>query len=191
MALQSINPTQTQAWKKLQAHFETMKNVQMQQLFANEPARAEKMHLQWNDFLVDYSKNIISDETISLLQELANEVQLKDAITKYFDGDVINQTENRAVLHTALRAKENVSVRIDGVNVMPEIYSVKNKIKNFSNEIISGQRKGFSGKPFTDVVNIGIGGSDLGPAMIVEALQYYKNELNVHFVSIVDVEHVN
>ena len=191
MALQSINPTQTQAWKKLQAHFETMKNVQMQQLFANEPARAEKMHLQWNDFLVDYSKNIISDETISLLQELANEVQLKDAITKYFNGDVINQTENRAVLHTALRAKENVSVRIDGVNVMPEIYSVKNKIKNFSNEIISGQRKGFSGKPFTDVVNIGIGGSDLGPAMIVEALQYYKNDLNVHFVSNVDGDHVN
>ena len=191
MALQSINPTQTQAWKKLQAHFETMKNVQMQQLFANEPARAEKMHLQWNDFLVDYSKNIISDETISLLQELANEVQLKDAITKYFDGDVINQTENRAVLHTALRAKENASVQVDGVNVMPEIYSVKNKIKNFSNEIISGQRKGFSGKPFTDVVNIGIGGSDLGPAMIVEALQYYKNDLNVHFVSNVDGDHVN
>ena len=191
MALQSINPTQTQAWKKLQAHFESMKNVQMQNLFANEPARAEKMHLQWNDFLVDYSKNIISAETISLLQELANEVQLKDAITKYFDGDIINQTENRAVLHTALRAKENASVQVDGVNVMPEIYSVKNKIKNFSNEIISGQRKGFSGKPFTDVVNIGIGGSDLGPAMIVEALQYYKNQLNVHFVSNVDGDHVN
>jgi glucose-6-phosphate isomerase len=191
MALQSINPIQTQAWKKLQAHFETMKNVQMQQLFANEPARAEKMHLQWNDFLVDYSKNIISAETISLLQELANEVQLRDAIAKYFDGDVINQTENRAVLHTALRAKENASVQVDGVNVMPEIYSVKNKIKNFSNEIISGQRKGFSGKPFTDVVNIGIGGSDLGPAMIVEALQYYKNDLNVHFVSNVDGDHVN
>lgn len=191
MALQSINPTQTQAWKKLQAHFETMKNVQMQHLFANEPARAEKMHLQWNDFLVDYSKNIVTKDTMDLLQELANEVQLKDAIAKYFDGDVINQTENRAVLHTALRSNENASVQVDGVNVMPEIYSVKNKIKNFSNEIISGQRKGFSGKPFTDVVNIGIGGSDLGPAMIVEALQYYKNDLNVHFVSNVDGDHVN
>ena len=191
MALQSINPTQTNAWKKLQAHFETMKNVQMQHLFANEPARAEKMHIEWQDFLVDYSKNIISEETISLLQELANEAQLKDAITKYFEGDIINQTENRAVLHTALRAKENASVKVDGVNVMPEIYSVKNKIKNFSNEIISGQRKGFSGKPFTDLVNIGIGGSDLGPAMIVEALQYYKNDLNVHFVSNVDGDHVN
>jgi glucose-6-phosphate isomerase len=191
MALQSINPTQTNAWKKLQAHFESMKNVQMQNLFANEPARAEKMHIEWQDFLVDYSKNIISAETISLLQELANEAQLKDAITKYFEGDIINQTENRAVLHTALRAKENASVQVDGVNVMPEIYSVKNKIKNFSNEIIAGQRKGFSGKPFTDVVNIGIGGSDLGPAMIVEALQYYKNDLNVHFVSNVDGDHVN
>ena len=191
MALQSINPTQTQAWKKLQAHFETMKNVQMQHLFANEPARAEKMHIEWQDFLVDYSKNIISEETISLLHELANEAQLKDAITKYFEGDIINQTENRAVLHTALRAKENASVQVDGVNVMPEIYSVKNKIKNFSNEIISGQRKGFTGKTFTDVVNIGIGGSDLGPAMIVEALQYYKNDLNVHFVSNVDGDHVN
>jgi glucose-6-phosphate isomerase len=191
MALQSINPTQTNAWKKLQANFESMKNVQMQNLFANEPARAEKMHIEWQDFLVDYSKNIISTETISLLQELANEAQLKEAITKYFEGDIINQTENRAVLHTALRAKENASVKVDGVNVMPEIYSVKNKIKNFSNEIISGQRKGFSGKPFTDVVNIGIGGSDLGPAMIVEALQYYKNHLNVHFVSNVDGDHVN
>jgi glucose-6-phosphate isomerase len=191
MALQSINPTQTNAWKKLQAHFESMKNVQMQNLFANEPARAEKMHIEWQDFLVDYSKNIISTETISLLQELANEAQLKDAITKYFEGDIINQTENRAVLHTALRATENASVKVDGVNVMPEIYSVKNKIKNFSNEIISGQRKGFSGKSFTDVVNIGIGGSDLGPAMIVEALQYYKNDLNVHFVSNVDGDHVN
>jgi glucose-6-phosphate isomerase len=191
MALQSINPTQTNAWKKLQAHFESMKNVQMQNLFANEPSRAEKMHIEWQDFLVDYSKNIISAETISLLQELANESQLKDAIAKYFDGDIINQTENRAVLHTALRAKENASVQVDGVNVMPEIYSVKNKIKNFSNEIIAGQRKGFSGKSFTDVVNIGIGGSDLGPAMIVEALQYYKNDLNVHFVSNVDGDHVN
>ena len=191
MALSAINPTQTIAWKKLQSHFETMKNVRMQDLFANEPTRAEKMHLEWNDFLVDYSKNIATKETLDLLLELANEVQLKEAISKYIGGDVINQTENRAVLHTALRAKENASVQVDGVNVLPEIYAVKNKIKQFSNEIISGQRKGYTGKPFTDVVNIGIGGSDLGPAMIVEALQYYKNPLNVHFVSNVDGDHVN
>ena len=191
MALSAINPTQTIAWKKLQSHFETMKNVRMQDLFANEPTRAEKMHLEWNDFLVDYSKNIVTKETMDLLLELANEVQLKEAIAKYIGGDVINQTENRAVLHTALRAKENAFVQVDGVNVLPEIYAVKNKIKQFSNEIISGQRKGYTGKPFTDVVNIGIGGSDLGPAMIVEALQYYKNPLNVHFVSNVDGDHVN
>lgn len=191
MALQAINPTQTTTWKKLQAHFEVLKNVQMQDLFANEPARAENMHLQWKDFLVDYSKNIVTNETLDLLQELANEVQLKEAISKYFEGELINQTENRAVLHTALRAKENATVFVDGTNVMPEIYAVKNKIKQFSNEIIAGQRKGYTGKPFTDVVNIGIGGSDLGPAMIVEALQYYKNPLNVHFVSNVDGDHVN
>ena len=191
MALQAINPTQTTTWKKLQAHFEVLKNVQMQDLFANEPARAEKMHLQWKDFLVDYSKNIVTNETLDLLQELANEVQLKEAISKYFEGELINQTENRAVLHTALRAKENATVFVDGTNVMPEIFAVKNKIKQFSNEIISGQRKGFTGKPFTDIVNIGIGGSDLGPAMIVEALQYYKNQLDVHFVSNVDGDHVN
>jgi glucose-6-phosphate isomerase len=191
MALSAINPAQTAAWKKLQAHFEIVKNVQMQDLFANEPARAEHMHLQWNDFLVDYSKNIVTKETMDLLQELANDVQLKDAIKQYFEGDSINQTENRAVLHTALRAKESATVFVGGTNVMPEIYAVKNKIKQFSNEIISGQRKGYTGKPFTDVVNIGIGGSDLGPAMIVEALQYYKNPLNVHFVSNVDGDHVN
>lgn len=191
MALYSKNPSQTDAWQKIQSHFETMKSVQMQELFANDNNRAEKMHMQWNDFLVDYSKNIATQETIDLLLELAHQVDLKDAISKYFKGDLINQTEDRAVLHTALRATENSAVMVDGINVMPEIFSVKNKIKNFSNEVISGERKGFSGKQFTDIVNIGIGGSDLGPAMIVEALQFYKNHLNVHFVSNVDGDHVN
>lgn len=191
MALKNINPSQTATWQKIQSHFDTMKNVQMQDLFAKNSDRTEKMHIQWNDFLVDYSKNIATQETFNLLFELANEAQLKDAISKYFQGDLINQTENRAVLHTALRAPENKSVIVDGVNVMPEVYSVKNKIKTFSDEVISGARKGFSGKQFTDIVNIGIGGSDLGPAMIVEALQFYKNHLNVHFVSNVDGDHVN
>ena len=191
MALQTINPTQTQAWEKLQSHFETMKNVQMNHLFANDVNRAEKMHIEWNDFLVDFSKNIISQETLNLLLELANETHVKEAISKYFDGDIINQTENRAVLHTALRTPESTEVLVDGIDVIPEVFSVKNKIKNFSNEVISGERKGFTGKQFTDIVNIGIGGSDLGPAMIVEALQFYKNQLNVHFVSNVDGDHVN
>ncbi|CAM3821055.1 glucose-6-phosphate isomerase [Flavobacterium cucumis] len=191
MALPKINPSQTAVWQKLQTHFETMQATSMQDLFASDETRAEKFHIQWNDFLVDYSKNIIRQETLDLLLNLAKEVQLKEAISSYFQGDLINQTENRAVLHTALRAKASANILVDGINVMPEVYSVKNKIQNFSNEVISGNRKGFTGKAFTDVVNIGIGGSDLGPAMIVEALQFYKNHLNVHFVSNVDGDHVN
>jgi len=191
MALPNINPSQTAAWQKIQDHFEKMNQTSMKDLFASDSERASKFHIQWNDFLVDYSKNIANQETLDLLLQLANEVQLKQAISSYFEGDIINQTENRAVLHTALRAKESAKVMVDGVNVMPEIYSVKNKIKNFSNEVISGNKKGFTGKSFTDIVNIGIGGSDLGPAMIVEALQFYKNHLNVHFVSNVDGDHVN
>ena len=191
MALSKVNPSQTAAWQKIQSHFEKMQATSMKDLFASDSKRAEKFHIQWNDFLVDYSKNIANQETLDLLLNLANEVDLKQAISSYFQGDTINQTENRAVLDTALRAKESANVLVDGVNVMPEVYSVKNKIKNFSNEVISGNKKGFTGKPFTDIVNIGIGGSDLGPAMIVEALQFYKNHLNVHFVSNVDGDHVN
>ena len=191
MALPKVNPSQTAAWQNIQLHFEKMQATSMKDLFASDAKRAEKFHIQWNDFLVDYSKNIANQETLDLLLNLANEVDLKQAISSYFQGDIINQTENRAVLHTALRAKESANVLVDGVNVMPEVYSVKNKIKNFSNEVISGNKKGFTGKPFTDIVNIGIGGSDLGPAMIVEALQFYKNHLNVHFVSNVDGDHVN
>ena len=191
MALSKVNPSQTAAWQQIQLHFEKMQATSMKDLFASDAKRAEKFHIQWNDFLIDYSKNIVNQETLDLLLNLANEVELKQAISSYFQGDIINQTENRAVLHTALRAKESANVLVDGVNVMPEVYSVKNKIKNFSNEVITGNRKGFTGKPFTDIVNIGIGGSDLGPAMIVEALQFYKNHLNIHFVSNVDGDHVN
>ena len=191
MAQQNTNPTTTKAWEKLQQHFQTMQTASMKEMFAEDASRAAKFHIKWGDFLVDYSKNRINQETINLLLELANEVNLKQAIASYFDGQAINQTENRAVLHTALRSPEKATVLVDGKNVMPEVYEVKNKIKTFSNEVISGQRKGFTGKPFTDIVNIGIGGSDLGPAMVVEALQFYINHLNVHFVSNVDGDHVN
>jgi len=191
MALQNTNPTTTAAWQKLQQHFNSMQNASMVEMFQKDNNRASKFHLKWNDFLVDYSKNIITQETISLLLELANELKLKDAIKQYFAGDAINQTENRAVLHTALRAPESANIQVDSQNVMPGIYEVKNKIKAFTNEVINGERKGYTGKAFTDVVNIGIGGSDLGPVMVVEALQYYKNHLNVHFVSNVDGDHVN
>jgi glucose-6-phosphate isomerase len=191
MALQNTNPTKTLAWQNLQKHFQEMNTASMKDMFANDITRTSKFNFQWNDFLVDYSKNIIDQETMSLLLELAKEVHLEEAIAQYFGGDIINQTENRAVLHTALRAKETAVINVDGVNVMPEVFEVKNKIKNFTNEVVSGNRKGYTGKPFTDIVNIGIGGSDLGPVMVVEALQYYKNHLNVHFVSNVDGDHVN
>ncbi|WP_366185446.1 glucose-6-phosphate isomerase [Flavobacterium ovatum] len=190
MALQTINPTTTASWSKLQKHFEAIKNVSMQEMFKGDTSRTEKFNIQWNDFLIDYSKNNISQETIALLLELANEMGLKEAIADYFDGAIINKTEDRAVLHTALRAKESEVVTVNGVNVIPEVYEVKAKIKAFTNEVVSGQRKGYTGKAFTDVVNIGIGGSDLGPAMVVEALKYYKNQLDVHFVSNVDGDHV-
>ncbi len=191
MALRNTNPTTTIAWQKLQNHFQEMQNASMKKMFSEDKTRASQFHLHWNDFVVDYSKNIVNQETMNLLLELANEVQLKDAIAKYFEGDVINQTENRAVLHTALRANVTSKIAVDGENVIPEIFQVKEKIKKFTNEVVNGDRKGFTGKSFTDIVNIGIGGSDLGPAMAVEALQFYKNHLNVHFVSNVDGDHVN
>ncbi|MGQ2984381.1 glucose-6-phosphate isomerase [Flavobacterium sp.] len=190
MALQNIDPSGTAAWQGLRAHFDEMQHASMPEMFAADNGRAEKFHIQWEDFLVDYSKNIINEKTISLLQNLAKEVGLSGAIQSYFGGEAINRTEGRAVLHTALRAPESADVKVDGVNVLPEIYAVKSKLKQFCEEVISGSRKGYTGKAFTDVVNIGIGGSDLGPAMVVESLKFYKNHLNVRFISNVDGDHV-
>ena len=190
MKLQHTNPTETNAWQKLKTHFSEIEQQSIQDLFQNDAKRAEKFKIEWHDFYVDFSKNNWTENTIHLLIELANEVGLKDAISKYFSGEKINETENRAVLHTALRANENDVVLFEGKNIIPEIFETKNKIKDFTNKIVSGEAKGYSGKAFTDVVNIGIGGSDLGPAMIVEALQFYKNNLNTHFISNVDGDHV-
>ncbi len=190
MPLNSINPTQTAAWQKLEAHFAQVKGLKMQDLFAEDANRAAQFHIEWQDFLLDFSKNRITADTMQLLQELATEVQLKDAIDKYFAGDLINQTEQRAVLHTALRANSGQEILVDGQDVMTEIQAVKQKIKGFCEGVIAGERKGFTGKAFTDVVNIGIGGSDLGPAMLDDALAFYKNHLKLHFVSNVDGDHV-
>lgn len=190
MPLHTLNPTQTAAWQKLQAHFDANKDLRMQDLFAEDAQRVEKFHLHWKDFLLDYSKNRITAETMTLLHELANEMGLSAAIQSYVGGDVINQTENRAVLHTALRSKETSPLLVDGVDIRTEIAAVKAQIKDFSERIISGTHKGFTGKSITDVVNIGIGGSDLGPAMLADALAFYQNHLNVHFVSNVDGDHV-
>ena len=191
MALPSINPTTTKAWKALQNHFDDVKQVNIKELFSSDKQRADNFKIDWEDFYVDFSKNRITKETFKLLLELADQVKLKEAITAYYSGDIINKTENRAVLHTALRGKESDTVLVDGKNVMPEIFAVKAKMKDFTNEVVSGNKKGYTNKPFTDVVNIGIGGSDLGPAMVVESLQFYKNHLTTHFVSNVDGDHVN
>lgn len=190
MALENTNPTGTVAWQQLRENFEGMQYASMPDMFAEDARRADKFHIQWNDFLVDYSKNIINDKTLQFLCSLAEEVNLKDAIEAYFGGEAINRTENRAVLHTALRAPENAFAEVNGQNVMPEIYAVKAKMKHFCDEVIGGQRTGYTGQPFTDVVNIGIGGSDLGPDMVVQGLKFYKNHLNVSFISNVDGDHV-
>ena len=188
--MKNTNPTNTKAWEKLQAHFSDVRSLNLKEAFKKDPKRAEAFTLQWQDLYVDYSKNIITEETKQHLTDLASEVGLKEAINALFEGEEINMTEGRAVLHTALRAPKDAEVKVDGDNVMPEVYEVKEKIKNFCYSVITGAKKGFSGKAFTDVVNIGIGGSDLGPVMVTEALEYYKNHLKVHFVSNVDGDHV-
>ena len=191
MALRAINPTTTDSWKKLQSHFESIKSKHLKDVFNIDAERANDLTIKWDDFYVDFSKNRITKETLELLFGLANEVHLKDAISKYFKGDIINETEGRAVLHTALRAPKEEKIYVDGENVIPEIHEVKQKIEEFTNLVVSGNHSGFTGKAITDVVNIGIGGSDLGPAMVVDSLQYYKNHLKTHFVSNVDGDHYN
>lgn len=191
MPLLNTNPTQTEAWKKLSAHFEEMSSFSIQKAFDENSNRKGDFSIEMNDLLVDYSKNRINQTTMQLLVELANEVNLQDAIEKYFSGDTINVTEGRAVLHTALRSTSEDPILVNGKDIKPDIKRTLRKIRIFSNKVISGDWKGYTGKKITDVVNIGIGGSDLGPDMIVEALQYYKNHLNTHFVSNVDGDHVS
>ena len=171
-------------------HFLLMQATQMRDLFEADPERFQKFSLTVNDILVDYSKNIITEETIQLLLELAEETELKEAIEAMFKGQQINQTENRAVLHVALRNRSNTPVMVAGVDVMPEINRVLEQISKFSSELLSGSLKGYSGKPITDIVNIGIGGSDLGPYMVTEALRPHWTTVSPHFVSNVDGTHI-
>ncbi len=189
--LPKIDPSATAAWKKLATHYETLKNLHMKQFFAQDPDRFQKFSLHFNDILVDYSKNRITDETLSLLCELAEACGLSQAIRGMFTGDRINETENRAVLHTALRRRTDWPIFVDGRDVMPEVKGVLAKMKDFSDRVRSGGWRGFSGRRITDMVNIGIGGSDLGPVMVTECLRpYAQPELNVHFVSNVDGTHI-
>jgi glucose-6-phosphate isomerase len=188
--LPKINFTQTQAYQYLANHLVDISDKHIAQLFKNDENRFAKFSVLFNDIHLDYSKNRVDDTTMALLFQLAHECGLGDAIKAMFNGDIINQTENRAVLHTALRNRSNTPILVDGVNIMPEINTVLGKMKDFSNAIISGNWKGYTGKAITDVVNIGIGGSDLGPVMVTEALKAYKNHLNLHFVSNVDATHI-
>lgn len=189
--MKNINPTQTAAWQALQKHFDEMKDVTIADLFAKDGDRFSKFSATFDDqMLVDYSKNRITEETLAKLQDLAKECDLAGAIKSMFSGEKINRTENRAVLHVALRNRSNTPILVDGKDVMPEVNAVLEKMKTFSEAIISGEWKSYTGKAITDVVNIGIGGSDLGPYMVTEALRPYKNHLNMHFVSNVDGTHI-
>ena len=186
------NPSETKSWDKLADHYKRMKKLHMKNMFAEDPSRFNKFSIRFNDILVDYSKNRISEKTLRLLLELAHEIDLGDAIGKMFSGDKINETENRAVLHTALRNRKNTPIYVDGKDVMPEVNEVLEKMKDFSHKIISGEWMGFTRKKISDIVNIGIGGSDLGPVMVTECLRPYAKEgISVHFVSNVDGTHIS
>lgn len=187
--MQKINPTTTVAWQALEAH--KADNLTIPQLFAENPNRFEQYSLNFADqILVDYSKNAINEKTLGLLRQLASECGLASATEAMFTGQKINRTENRAVLHTALRNRSNTPVLVDDKDVMPEVNAVLAKMKDFCERVISGEWKGYTGKAITDVINIGIGGSDLGPYMVTEALRPYKNHLTMHFVSNVDGTHI-
>ena len=187
--LPKINPETTQSWQNLEDHF-AQNDFDFRSLFQQNPNRFNDFSIKRPGYLFDFSKNLIDQETLNLLLKLAEETQLKSAISAMFEGQKINETEDRAVLHTALRDFSDDEILVDGENIKPGIKKVLDQMKTFSTKVISGQHKGFSGKEITDVVNIGIGGSDLGPVMVCSALKHYKTRLNVHFVSNVDGNHI-
>jgi len=179
--------TTSTTWQALQAHFEQIRGLHMRQLFSEDPERFTRFSLRLDDFLLDYSKNRITDKTIELLMQLARESDVPGWITRMFNGDTINHTEHRAVLHVALRNRANRPIQVQGQDVMPEVNAMLRKMRNFSEQVRNGQWLGHSGKRITDIVNIGIGGSDLGPVMACEALLPYASpKLRMHFVSNVD-----
>ena len=189
--LKNINPVETAAWKALSEHFERNKDITLKELFDQHPNRFSDFSKYIGDtILVDYSKNLVTKETLSLLRNLAEQTGLRDAIHAMFVGDRINKTEDRSVLHIALRNRSNTPIYLGGEDVMSEINNVLHRMKVFSNRVISGEWTGYTGKAITDIVNIGIGGSDLGPYMVTEALTPYRNHLNLHFASNVDGTHI-
>jgi glucose-6-phosphate isomerase len=189
--LNQQDPTQTQAWRKLEAHFEQTRELHLKQLFADDPERFDRFSIQFEDMLVDYSKNRMTEKTLELLLQLAKECQLEDAIEQMFTGAPINETEGRAVLHVALRNRTNLPVMVEGKDVMPEVNEVLERMEAFAGQMVKGERLGYTGKPLRTIVNIGIGGSDLGAVMVTEALKpYWQPGMQVHFVSNVDGTHM-
>jgi glucose-6-phosphate isomerase len=187
----SVNPVETKAWKKLEAHYQQIKTVHMRDLFAQDSDRFTSFSNCIEDIVIDYSKNIITKETVSLLLELAEEARLPEAIEAMFKGEKINQTENRAVWHVALRNCFDHPMMMDGKDVMPDVQRVLAQMKTTCEQIHSGTWKGYTGKKITQIVNIGIGGSDLGPVMVTEALKpYWVEGMEVFFVSNVDGTHI-
>ena len=185
--LPKINPTTTEAWKKLKVHAQQMKEVKMKELFVQDKDRFKKHAHCFNDILIDFSKNIITEETLKLLTDLANECQLQNGINAMFEGDLINETENRSVLHIALRNFSGNAVYTEGKDVMPDVNAVLQQMKTFSEKLHSGEWKGYTGKKIKYIINIGIGGSDLGPYMVTEALKpYWVAGIQSYFVSNVD-----
>ncbi|MDN5203331.1 glucose-6-phosphate isomerase [Fulvivirgaceae bacterium BMA10] len=186
-----VSPQETRAWEKLQEHYKLMSDKHMKDMFEKDPERFSKFSTWFDNILIDYSKNIINEETMENLLSLAEEVNLKEAIEAMFNGAVINETEGRSVLHIALRNQSNRAIKVNGEDIMPEVNAVLSQMERFSENVISGGWKGYTGKSITDIVNIGIGGSDLGPVMVTEVLKPYKKDhLNVHFVSNVDGTHI-
>jgi glucose-6-phosphate isomerase len=190
--LKKFNPTETKSWRKLAGHYEKIKSLQIKEFFATDPGRFEMFSIRFNDILLDYSKNRVTAETMQLLFALADECGVKAAIEDMFAGEKINATENRPVLHVALRNRNNTPIYVDGRDVMPAVNGVLEKMRSFTGQLISGDWQGYSGKKITAIVNIGIGGSDLGPVMVTEALRSYaRKDLEVHFVSNVDSTHIS
>ncbi len=189
--LKKINPIATHAWKLLQTHHNKISKINISDLFKANPDRANQFTIEFNDIYVDFSKNLVTEETLKLFRQLAEETGLPQAIEDMFNGEKINETENRSVLHTALRKQDDGPVYVDGRDVMPDVRRILKQMEIFSGEVIDGTWKGYTGRRITDIVNIGIGGSDLGPLMVTEALKPYKKEhINVHFVSNVDGTHI-
>ncbi len=184
--LPNIDFTTTEAYKYLADHYIDIASKSLKSLFESDDQRFNNFSLQFEEILLDYSKNRIDEQTVALLIQLARECSVNKAIEAMFSGEKINATEGRPVLHIALRNRSNTPIYVDGKDVMPDVNRVLEQMKTFSEAIILGDWKGYTGKAITDVVNIGIGGSDLGPVMVTEALKSYKNHLDMHFVSNVD-----